>query len=165
MDFATLYEQDVETWAELQIKALRRLASTSGPWTNAIDWENVIEEVEDLGSDQRRAVESLLENAFAHALKIATDPDSLSAEHWKREVKVFLDQARAKMRPAMRRRIDMDKIWQDACRQASNALEAFDRTLPDVPKRCPCSFDEVIEGALESYVYLRLLVLPEQPQQ
>ena len=78
MDFATLYAEDVETWAELQVAALRRLAATPGPWSNVIDWENVIEEIEDLGSEQRRAVESLLENAFAHAIKIAADPESLS---------------------------------------------------------------------------------------
>ncbi|HKH35064.1 MAG TPA: DUF29 domain-containing protein [Beijerinckiaceae bacterium] len=137
MDFATLYAEDVETWAELQVAALRRLAATPGPWSNVIDWENVIEEIEDLGSEQRRAVESLLENAFAHAIKIAADPESLSAEHWKREITVFLDQARAKMRPAMRSRIDMDKIWQNACKQASNVLEVFDRRTSDLRGAAP----------------------------
>jgi hypothetical protein len=61
LDFATLYEDDIETWAELQVEALRRLAAMPGPWANKIDWENVIEEIEDVGSNQRRAVESLLE--------------------------------------------------------------------------------------------------------
>ena len=63
MDFATLYEDDVETWAELQVAALRRLAAIPGPWANTVDWENVIEEIEDLGSEKRTSVESLLENA------------------------------------------------------------------------------------------------------
>jgi len=157
MNDATLYQDDVETWAELQVAALRRLATMPGPWANIIDWENVIEEIESLGSEQRRAVESLLENAFAHALKIEADPDSLSAEHWKGEVTAFLDQARAKMKPAMRSRIDMDKIWQNACKQASISLEAFDRTMPEVPQRCPCSFDEVMNGALGALIYLHLL--------
>ena len=70
MEFSTLYDEDTETWAELQVVALRRLACTPGPWANAIDWENVIEEVEDLGAERRRAVESLLENAFVHVLRL-----------------------------------------------------------------------------------------------
>src|SRR5215217_167601 len=120
MDFATLYAEDVETWAELQVDALRRLAATPGSWGNIIDWENVLEEIESLGSEQRRAVESLLENALAHALKVVGDPNSLSTERWKKEIVNFLRQARKKIKPAMRSRIDIEEIWQDACEQASD---------------------------------------------
>lgn len=157
MDFARLYEDDIETWAELQVAALRRLAARPGPWTNAIDWENVIEEVEDLGSDRRRAVQSLLENAFAHAIKIEADPASLSAEHWRAEVRTFTRQARAKMRPAMRSRINMDDIWQEAQRQASDALETYGKSMIDVPQQCPCTFDDVMEGGLEVIMHLGLV--------
>src|SRR4051794_3737780 len=96
MDFALLYDEDPETWSEVQVAILRRLAVTPEPGTNAIDWENVIEEVEDLGRAQRRAIEGLLENAFEHLLKIAADPSSFSAKQWKREVEVSLAQAQAK---------------------------------------------------------------------
>src|SRR5439155_268668 len=89
LDFAALYEDDTETWAERQVAALRRLAAMPGPWANRIDWENVIEEIQDLGSEQRRAAESLLQNALAHALKIVADPESLSAERWDEEVRLF----------------------------------------------------------------------------
>jgi hypothetical protein len=163
MDFATLYEEDVETWAELQVAALRRLATTPGPWANAIDWKNVIEEIEELGSDRRRAVESLLENAFAHALKIVADPESLSSEQWKKEVRLFLAQARAKISPAMRSRIDMDEIWRNACRQASNALEAFDRRMPETPQQCPYSFDDIVDSTFDLLVKLQI-PRPERSQ-
>jgi Domain of unknown function DUF29 len=145
VDFATLYAEDVETWAELQIEALRRLAAMPGPWANALDWENVIEEIEDLGSGQRRSVESLLVEAFAHILKIAADPESLSAEHWKNEVQNFWTQAQEAGKPAMRSRIDMEKIWRRACKLASDSLDAFDRTLPAVPRSCPYCFDDVLD--------------------
>lgn len=84
MQAETVFEEDVETWAELQVAALRRFGSIPGPWAITLDWENLIEEIEDVGSSRRRAVESLLENALAHACKIAADPQSSSAEHWKR---------------------------------------------------------------------------------
>lgn len=54
MDFATLYKEDIETWAETQIAALRRLAEHPGPLANVIDWENVIEEIEDLAPKGER---------------------------------------------------------------------------------------------------------------
>ena len=158
MDFATLYAEDVETWAELQVDALRRLAATPGSWANIIDWENVLEEIESLGSEQRRAVESLLENALAHALKVVGDPNSLSTERWKKEIVNFLRQARKKIKPAMRSRIDIEEIWQDACEQASDTLEAFDRTLPDVPQRCPFSFDDLLDADFDPLRDLRLLL-------
>ena len=60
IDFATLYAEDVETWAELQVDALRRLAAAPASWANIIDWENVLEVIESLGSERRRAVEACL---------------------------------------------------------------------------------------------------------
>ena len=156
MDFSTLYDEDTETWAELQVVALRRLACTPGPWANAIDWENVIEEVEDLGAERRRAVECLLENAFVHVLKIAADPDSLSADHGRDEVQEFWEQARNKTKPAMRSRIDMQEIWERACKRASKALEAFDRALPEVPESCPYSFDNVADDKFDPLRDLRM---------
>ena len=77
MDAATLYDEDVLDWSERQVVELRRLAA-SPDLTNAVDWENVIEEIESLGRRELKAVESLLENAFTHFLKILTDPESLS---------------------------------------------------------------------------------------
>lgn len=157
MDFAKLYDEDIETWAELQVAALRRLAAMPGPWANAIDWENVIEEIKDLGAERRRQVQSFLENAFAHILKIVGDPNSLSAEHWKKEIQTFWKQAHENAERSMRSRIDMDKIWQRACKQASNALEAFDRTLPEVPRSCPYSFDDVLDQDFDPLLHLRIL--------
>ena len=166
MDFATLYAEDVETWAELQVDALRRLAATPGSWANIIDWENVLEEIESLGSEQRRAVESLLENALAHALKVVGDPNSLSTEQWKKEIARFLrQQARKKIKPAMRSRIDIEEIWQNACEQASDTLEAFDRTLPDVPQRCPFSFDDLLDADFDPLRDRRLLAAKRTSRQ
>jgi len=159
MDFARLYEEDVETWAELQVAALRRLAQTKGPWSNVIDWENVIEEIDDWSSD-RRAAQSLLRNAFAHYLKICADPESLSVRRWRIDATDFLSQAQAKLRPAMRARIDLDRVWLKARQAAANALQEFERELPaSVPRRCPFTFDEIVE--MDPRVDLKLMLLSE----
>ena len=53
-----LYEEDVLLWSEQQAALLRRLAA--GERVNEqIDWENVIDEVESVGSEQLHAVEIL----------------------------------------------------------------------------------------------------------
>ncbi len=163
MDFAALYTEDREAWAELQVAALRRLATTPGVWANTIDWENVIEEIQDVGSDQRRAVESLLTNALAHGLKIIADPDSLSAQQWSREVRFFLSQAQAKTRPAMRQRINLEEVWAEACRRAALALEAFDRAVPQLPPRCPLSFDDLLEGEFDLIAHLKAALARRGP--
>jgi hypothetical protein len=158
MDFATLYEEDIETWAELQVAALRRLAEMPGPWANAIDIENVIEEIEDLGSSQRDAVQSLLQNAFAHVLKLAADPGSLAVEHWRRELNQFWTQARDKIKPAMRHRIEMQKLWERAWTQAADILAPFDRAIPEaVPRTCPYSFDDVLDPGFDPLTELRAM--------
>jgi Domain of unknown function DUF29 len=156
MDFASLYEEDMETWAELQVAALRRLAETKGPWSNVIDWENVIEEINDFSSD-RHAAQSLLRNAFVHWLKICGDPESLSVRRWRIDATDFLKQAQARLKPAMRARIDLDRVWLNAMQAAANALAEFERELPaSVPRSCPFTFDEIVEMDPESDLKLIL---------
>lgn len=58
-----LYQQDYALWIEaigVQLKARD---------TESLDWENLIEEIEDLGKSQRRELENRLEVLLAHLLK------------------------------------------------------------------------------------------------
>jgi len=159
IDSGTLHEEDIEAWGECQIEALRRLAVMPGPWANAIDWENVIEEIEDAVPAKREAVESLLEDVFVHILKLLGDPESLSSERWRNEVRDFMEQVRRKAKPSMRQRIGLETIWQRARRKAARDLEAFDRRLPEVVTRCPYSFDEISDGAFDPLTDLRILLV------
>ena len=59
-----LYEENVLLWSERQAALLRRLAARE-PVNEQIDWENVIDDVESVGSEQLHAVESLLMQAPA----------------------------------------------------------------------------------------------------
>ena len=59
-----LYERDALAWSERQADLLRRLAA--GERLNeAVDWPNVIEEVQDVGLSELRAVRSLLVQAWS----------------------------------------------------------------------------------------------------
>lgn len=61
-----LYEQDYYAWIQSQVRAMgeRRIKD--------IDWENVAEEIEDLGKNEKHSVESQLARIREHFLKLAT---------------------------------------------------------------------------------------------
>ena len=50
-----LYRTDIVTWSRLQADRLRR--HLAGERVNDLDWEHVIEEIEDLGNSEIAAVD------------------------------------------------------------------------------------------------------------
>lgn len=147
MDTATLYDDDIVTWAEQQAAALRELASRP-ELSNAVDWDNVIEEIECLGRSEWKGVASQIRNALTHVLKGYCDPGSLSRVAWSSEVMGFLDDARSDFRNSMRQNIDLDDVWQKAFRRAVNDLRLYKITIPPgIPERCPFTLDEILDEA------------------
>ena len=144
MDAATVYDDDIVTWAEQQAAALRELAAKP-ELSNAVDWENLIEEVETLGRSEWGGVASQIRNALAHILKGFCDPASLSRDAWSIETGNFLDQARDDYRPSMREKIDIDDLWRKAFRNASRELATYKRRIPPgIPRECPFTLDEIL---------------------
>jgi hypothetical protein len=139
-----LYERDALAWAEQQADLLRRLAA--GERLNAaIDWPNVIEEVQDVGLSELRACRSLLQQAVTHLLKLHAWPDSPAAAHWHDEAGVFLDDAANRFTPSMRQRIDLDDLYAKALRRAATARDAAGLPRP-LPETCPFTLDELLAG-------------------
>ena len=54
-----LYDRDILSWSEHQADLLRRIAR--GERVNDVDWEHVVEEIEDVGLSELHAVESHLD--------------------------------------------------------------------------------------------------------
>src|SRR5208283_4269883 len=82
-----LYDRDVLAWSEHQADLLRRLAR--GERVNAVDWEHVVEEIEDVGLSELHAVHSFLNQMLIHLLKLRGWPDNPSANHWRVELVTF----------------------------------------------------------------------------
>ena len=80
-----LYEQDYCQWLEFTVQQLR-----SGHF-NAVDWENLIEEIEDMGRSEKRALASLLTKLFEHLLKLAywETERAYNANKWKSKITTF----------------------------------------------------------------------------
>ena len=65
-----------------------------GERVNDLDWEHVIEEVEDVCGSQLSAVKSHLGLiTMLHALKALAWPEHPAVEHWQQEVAAFLANA------------------------------------------------------------------------
>ena len=140
-----LYERDALAWAERQADLLRRLAA--GERLNeAVDWPNVIEEVQDVGLSELRACQSLLEQALAHLLKLHALPRSQAAGHWRDEVRAFLHDVQRRFTPSMRQRIGLDDLYGKAAGRARAAAEDIGVTPRPLPDVCPFTLDELLAG-------------------
>ncbi len=67
---AKLYEQDFNRWREVIIKQIKAKNF------QAIDWENLVVELEDMGKAERRAFVSNLTILIAHLLKLIIQKDA-----------------------------------------------------------------------------------------
>lgn len=137
-----LYELDALAWAERQADLLRRLAA--GERVNeAVDWPNVIEEVQDVGLSELRACKSLLRQVLVHLLKLHAWPNSMAAAHWRSEVIGFRADVRDRLAPSMRRRISLDEIHRVALEQAQAETDDSGEPRP-APSACPFVLDDLL---------------------
>jgi hypothetical protein len=136
-----LYDTDVVLWSERQAELLRRVAA--GERINdQIDWENVVEEIESVGRNELREVESLLVQALAHMLKAEAWPLSRDAAHWHAEARRFRGDAAARFTPAMRQRLDISRIWRRALRAVPDLVDG--QGPLHIPAACPVTLDELL---------------------
>ena len=136
-----LYDADVLLWSERQAELLRRLAA--GERVNdQVDWGNVIEEVESVGSEQLHAVQSLLRQALIHMLKAGAWPLCRDAPNWRADAVRFRADAADRYAPSMRQKIELARIYRQALRALPETVDG-QPPLP-VPETCPVTLDELL---------------------
>lgn len=79
-DLAQLYEEDFVRWTEVQAKALRDAARAGA--NLPLDWENLAEEVGDLGISQRNALRSRIATIIEHLMKLELSPAQEPRRGW-----------------------------------------------------------------------------------
>jgi hypothetical protein len=135
-----VYWHDTLEWSERQSGLLRRLAA--GERVNDVDWEHVIEEIEDVGKAELRACVSLLRRAIEHLMKLHLSPNDDAVRHWRGEVLAFLADARLAASPAMRQKIDLGAIYTASL---GIVIEANGRAgMVKLPDECPFLLDELL---------------------
>jgi hypothetical protein len=135
---STLYDRDYYLWLETTARLLRERKLSQ------IDYENLIEEIEDMGNSQKDSLESNLRILLMHLLKYKYQPSKRSnswlftiIEHRKRINKAF------KRSPSFKRYFSevFDESYTDAI-----DLAVAETGLPRAtfPVECPFSEDDVL---------------------
>jgi hypothetical protein len=137
-----LYDTDVLLWSEQQADLLRRRAAGGLVNDTALDWPNIAEEIEAVGSEQRHAVEALLVQALLHVLKAEAWPLSREVPQWRAEARGFRGDAAARFTPSMRERLDLAQIYRRALRRMPDTID--DQPPLPVPEVCPVTLGELL---------------------
>ena len=157
MDRSSLYDDDIYAWAQQQADVLRRLAATGRDLPNDLDLEHVAEEIEDVGKAEFNASQNHIRQIFIHLIKLASEPQSRAARHWRSEIVNHHAQLLGRVTRSMHPRIDLDKLWNRAARQAAETLiakETATKLTSAKPGGAPLSIEELavdefdIDGAL-----------------
>ncbi len=138
---ASLYDSDILEWSERQCALLRQIAEGT-PTNETPDWNNIIEELGDVGLNSLRACRSLLVQAIAHEMKAAAWPMTEYVSRWRHDAANFRIDAREVFTPSMRRRLDLDAIYRRALRELP--LEIDGKRPLDLPPTCPMTLDELL---------------------
>jgi hypothetical protein len=94
-DLKTLYERDFAAWSKHQAEALR-MAGRGGS-NQPLDWENLAEEIEDLGRSQRFALRSQIMRIIQHLVKLQYSPSIEPRNGWRRTIRVARLQAQRRI--------------------------------------------------------------------
>ena len=140
-DGADLYERDYLAWTEVQAAALR--ARRGGE--NALDYDNLAEEIEDLGRSEARACESLTEKILEHLLKIQFDGDPLNVPHWTVEVRAFRRNLRKNLSSSLEPRMSeaLQRIYTDVREGLIDQYGLQGRKI-EWPETCPYAWSQVV---------------------
>ncbi|HVV94376.1 MAG TPA: DUF29 domain-containing protein, partial [Hyphomicrobiales bacterium] len=137
------YDEDIVLWAERQAEVLRSLSGRPGV-PDELDIENVAGKIETVGRTEIRAAESPVRLIFVHLLKATSVPYAPARTHWKAEVANWHYDLLGALTPSMRQRIDIDRVWRRAQREAALSLEAEGTALADdLPQGAPVSLEEL----------------------
>lgn len=134
----SLYETDVVGWAEHNAKALleRRF--------DDVDWDNVAEEILDVGRSEANGLRSQLFQVLVHMLKVKYQPGK-HERSWDMSILEHRDRAQIRLRdnPSLKPRLD--DIMLDAYRLArARASKQTGIDLSMFPVECPFTSSEVL---------------------
>ena len=154
---SVLYHSDIHAWSKQQASALRRRDFA------AVDWDNVIEEIDDLGKQERMKWTSHCSNVLSHFLKIQhfreARPETVS--FWLKEIRNQRKLMFKQLRSASSLKSECASLyasaWADARTDAVKELAELDvenKLRPDfdsafysrdlsVPSECPYQMEHV----------------------
>ncbi|MDB9507743.1 DUF29 domain-containing protein [Microcystis aeruginosa CS-338/01] len=137
-----LYDSDYQLWLEKTINQLRR-----GDF-QSVDWQNLLEELADLGKSERRALESLLTRLLEHLLKLTywQSQRDYNQAGWKKEIRNFRIQIKKILKDSPSLKYYLREILQECYLDARNLL--IDETELDAsifPVEVLANLEEILD--------------------
>jgi hypothetical protein len=130
MSAADLYEDDFYLWTQGQAAALR----AHGRGGNALDYERLAEEVEDLGKSDYRESRSYVLRILEHLYKLAWSQRAEPRGGWRAEIVTFRVALEDALTPTIRRKIEEDGLERLHEVAAKAAGLAFDTMEPEAQR-------------------------------
>ena len=135
----TLYDRDYLEWINLTLDQLRKQDYTS------VDWQNLIEEIEDMGKGERRSLETNLVIVLWHLLKWQFQPQyptgswECSIIERRRRIRKSLEDS-----PSLKYYLEtvLTECYESAVKQAKAETQLPLETFPAI---CPYNVAEVLE--------------------
>jgi len=139
---SNLYDSDYQLWLESTINQLRQ-----GDF-QAVDWQNLLEELADLGKNNRRALESLLTRLLEHLLKLTywQSQRDYNQAGWKKEIRNFRIQIKKILKESPSLKLYLREILQECYLDARNLL--IDETELDAsifPLEVLANLEEILD--------------------
>lgn len=136
------YETDFLRWTQEQSALLR-----AGKWAE-LDQEHIAEYLEDMGREQKLALQSLLRQILLHLVKLQHSPAAAPRSKWTEEIIEFRDQAQARIdaTPSLKHHAPelFDKAWQQARGAAQRTFELHGEQV-SVPDICPYRIEQALD--------------------
>jgi Domain of unknown function DUF29 len=101
-----IYEQEYDRWLENQVAALKNRH------LDQLDYDNLIEELEDLGNERKSAVESYARRIIEHLLycEYWIDEQGRNKRHWQHEIVVFRAELESRLTTNLRKHLDVNLV-------------------------------------------------------
>jgi hypothetical protein len=132
-----LYETDVVLWADQQAALLRRRAA------NELDWNNLAEEIEDVGNRYRDRIESRLATLSAHLLKWQFQPERQSGS-WRGSIVESRNRIHQVTENYPSIREYPQKVLAKAY-LAGRRVAAAETELTELPAECPWTIEQILD--------------------
>ncbi len=141
------YDDDFYAWTQDQAKRLRAQARLRQ--NEPLDWQELAEEIEDLGKSQLHTCESLAERIILHLLLLEVSRATEPRAGWEEEIVAFRVGLERKLTPSIRRKITrtLDRHYATACRLLRARRRRDEpETQAAYPATCPQSFDQTLDN-------------------
>jgi Domain of unknown function DUF29 len=143
MQTTTLYDQDFYAWTQQQVELLR-----SGK-LDALDIENLVEEIESLGKQERQELRNRLGVLLGHLLKWHYQPE-MRSKSWTGTVR----EQRRRIKQHLSDNPSLKPYLSEAIERGyEDGLDLIERETPlepsHLPQTCPFTESEIFEQPVE----------------